>query len=46
MRQIEIFRARGDPVAFHRGFYRRRHNVENFFCRLKRYWRISTNHEN
>jgi transposase len=33
------------PVAFHRGYYRRRHRVENFFCRIKRYRRISTRYE-
>ena len=33
------------PAAFHRGYYRRRHHVENFFCRLKRHRRISTRYE-
>ena len=33
------------PVAFHRGYYRRRHKVENFFCRLKRYRRLSSRYE-
>jgi len=32
-------------VAFHRGYNRRRHKVENFFCRLKRYRRLSTRYE-
>ena len=38
-------RSRRRPVAFHRGYYRRRHRVENFFCRLKRHRRISTRYE-
>ena len=33
------------PVAFHRGYYRRRHRVENFFCRIKRHRRISTRYD-
>jgi transposase len=32
-------------VAFHRGYYRRRHVVENFFCRIKRNRRLSTRYE-
>ncbi len=31
--------------AFHRGYYRWRHKIENFFCRLKRHRRISTRFE-
>lgn len=38
-------RSRRWPVAFHRGYYRRRHKVENFFCRIKRHRRISTRYE-
>jgi transposase len=38
-------RSRRHPVAFHRGYYRHRHQVENFFCRIKRYRRISTRYE-
>lgn len=38
-------RSRRWPVAFHRGYYRRRHEVENFFCRIKRHRRISTRYE-
>jgi transposase len=38
-------RSRRHPVRFHRGYYRHRHKVENFFCRLKRYRRISTRYE-
>jgi len=33
------------PVAWHRGYYRRRHKVENLFQRLKRYRRIGTRYE-
>ena len=28
--------------GFHRGYYRHRHHVENFFGRIKRFRRIST----
>jgi len=38
-------RTRRTLVAFHRGYYRRRHRVENFFCRIKRHRRISTRYE-
>lgn len=38
-------RNRQRPAAFHRGYYRRRHRVENFFCRIKRHRRISTRYE-
>lgn len=38
-------RGRGWRHAFHRGYYRRRHRVENFFCRLKRHRRISTRYD-
>ncbi len=38
-------RTRRWPVAFHRGYYRQRHKVENFFCRIKRYRRISTRYD-
>ncbi len=33
------------PAAFHRGYYRWRHKIENFFCRIKRHRRISTRFE-
>ena len=42
---ISAKRSRLWPVAFHRGYYRRRHEVENFFCRIKRYRRLSTRYE-
>jgi transposase len=38
-------RTRRRPVAFHRGYYRCRHTVENFFGRIKRHRRISTRYE-
>jgi transposase len=33
------------PIRFHRGYYRRRHRIENFFCRIKAYRRISTRYD-
>jgi transposase len=30
---------------YHRGIYRRRHQVENFFQRIKRYRRVATRYE-
>jgi transposase len=33
------------PVGWHRGYYRKRHKVENLFQRLKRYRRIGTRYE-
>ena len=33
------------PARWHRGFYRQRHKVENFFQRLKRHRRVSTRYE-
>ena len=38
-------RSRRRRVPFHRGYYRCRHQVENFFCRIKRYRRISTRYD-
>lgn len=38
-------RSRRSPVAFHRGYYRGRHKIENFFGRIKRHRRISTRYE-
>lgn len=38
-------RTRRTRVAFHRGYYRRRHKVENFFGRIKRFRRISTRYD-
>jgi transposase len=38
-------RGRGWRHRFHRGYYRRRHRVENFFCRIKRYRRIATRYD-
>lgn len=36
---------RRQPASFHRGHYRRRHRVENFFQRAKRFRRIGTRYE-
>ncbi len=33
------------PVAWHRGHYRKRHRVENFFQRIKRLRRVGTRYE-
>jgi len=33
------------PAWYHRGFYRQRHKIENFFQRVKIYKRISTRYE-
>ena len=30
---------------FHRGYYRRRHRVENFFCAMKRHRRVATRYD-
>ena len=38
-------RRRRQPPPFHRGYYRRRHRVENFFCRIKRLRRIATRYD-
>lgn len=38
-------RTRRRQIAFHRGYYRCRHQVENFFCRIKRYRRVSTRYD-
>lgn len=36
---------RKDPVRWHRGWYRKRHQVENFFQRIKRLRRAATRYE-
>src|SRR5271154_6267852 len=33
------------PAWYHRGFYRQRHKIENFFQRIKIYKRVSTRYE-
>ena len=38
-------RGRAWRHAFNRGYYRRRHQLENFFCRIKRHRRISTRYD-
>ena len=42
---IALRRNRRRPMSFHRGYYRRRHRVENFFRRIKHFRRISTRYE-
>lgn len=34
-----------DPAPFHKGYYRKRHHVENFFQRIKRCRRIATRYD-
>lgn len=38
---------RGERLSapFHRGYYRCRHQIENFFCRIKRFRRIATRYD-
>jgi transposase len=36
---------RHHPAWHHRGFYRQRHKIENFFQRIKIYKRVSTRYE-
>lgn len=38
-------RGRLQPAKFHRGYYRCRHHVENFFGRIKKYRRVGTRYE-
>jgi len=38
-------RNRRQPTPFHRGYYRRRHHVENFFARIKRFRRVATRYD-
>ena len=42
---IPIRRTRRASPPFHRGYYRRRHRVENFFGRIKTHRRISTRYD-
>lgn len=42
---ISARRRRRRRFRFHRGYYRHRHHVENFFCRIKRFRRISTRYD-
>jgi transposase len=37
--------SRRSPACYHRGFYRQRHKIENFFQCIKIYKRISTRYE-
>ena len=36
---------RRQPARFHRGYYRHRHHIENFFGRIKKFRRICTRYE-
>lgn len=36
---------RKQPIRWHRGYYRKRHRVENFFQRIKRYRRVATRYD-
>jgi transposase len=36
---------RRHPARFHRGYYRHRHHIENFFARIKKFRRISTRYD-
>jgi transposase len=36
---------RKQPVRWHRGYYRKRHRVEKFFQRIKRYRRVATRYD-
>ena len=42
---IAWLRCRREPMPFHRGYYRRRHRVENFFCRMKKFRRVATRYD-
>ena len=42
---LAVSRKRVEPRSFHKGYYRKRHRVENFFCRLKRHRRVSTRYD-
>jgi transposase len=40
-----VSRKRVERRTFHKGYYRKRHRVENFFARLKRHRRVSTRYD-
>lgn len=42
---IALRRSRRNLPSFHRGYYRCRHQVENFFCRIKKFRRIATRYD-
>ena len=42
---IAWLRCRRQPMPFHRGYYRRRHRIENFFARIKKFRRVATRYD-
>ena len=42
---LGVSRKRVHKRLFHKGYYRRRHHVENFFAKLKRHRRVSTRYD-
>ena len=42
---LALNRTRKEKRSFHKGYYRKRHRVENFFGRLKRHRRVSTRYD-
>lgn len=42
---LGVSRKRIEKRLFHKGYYRHRHHVENFFARLKRHRRVSTRYD-
>lgn len=42
---LAVSRKRVQTRPFHRGYYRKRHRVENFFANLKRHRRVSTRYD-
>jgi transposase len=42
---LAVSHKRVESRPFHRGYYRKRHRVENFFCALKRHRRIATRYD-
>jgi transposase len=42
---LGVSRKRRESRPFHRGYYRHRHHVENFFARIKRHHRVATRYD-
>lgn len=42
---LALNKTRREKRPFHRGYYRHRHHVENFFCTIKRHRRIATRYD-